>query len=482
MPSDHRAGVLHRRAGHRRGEHRLAEDLARIETTAAAQDVLGVGEPRHLFEVRSGDAAAIGAHGRHHLELFVDDHEELFGLLRRAQELGQRLGRRPSVRVAERPRDRVHRDDPVDRADVRLGAGSDSDVPGRHDREGPIRPALVLEESAEPRERGGGGIRPHTRGEVAPDDEVRSLAASDLISDHATDDVGVFLVGNVEAGVVECDRCTRQSLEHLVEGHCVMVGHDQAAQGSAVIVADEPALAHLTVRHQREDLARGARGIRQGDVCQQVDVHDITREHLDGCAVAGDQGERDAAISEIEDRGYSAGHRRSFVVGAVAQRRRPPEGGLFRSKHRLKGGPPGAVREHAPNLSQGGDHPRAASRSQRGGLVPPPHCLVAHHDHDGRCRDDEERRPDGCSDAYCDHRHCKHHDSGYEQPDVKGVELPQQEAVESEERNFRTRGQGLLHTRGQMSESTCASWAITWAATWRPAPTPTSDPKSTMCP
>jgi hypothetical protein len=137
------------------------------------------------------------------LSSFVDDHEELFGLLRRAQELGQALGCRSARGMPERARDRVHRHDPVLSADVRLGARADGDVSRGDDRERPVGAALVLEERAEPRERGGRRIRGHLRREVAPDDEVRALAAADLVGDDTTHDVGVLLVGDVEAGVHE---------------------------------------------------------------------------------------------------------------------------------------------------------------------------------------------------------------------------------------------------------------------------------------
>ena len=178
VPGDDGAGVLHRRAGHGRREHRLAQDVARVEPAAPAQHVLGVGEARHLLQVRAGDAAAVGADGAHHLELLVDDHEELLGLLRRLEELGERLGGRAAGGVAERARDRVHRDDAVARADVRLRARADRDVPGRDDRERPVRAALVLEQRAEPGQRGGRGVGVDPGGEVAPDDEVRALAAA----------------------------------------------------------------------------------------------------------------------------------------------------------------------------------------------------------------------------------------------------------------------------------------------------------------
>ena len=93
-----------------------------------------------------------------------------------------------------------------------LGAGPHGDVTRRHDGEGPVRAALVFEQSAEPGQRRGGGIRLDFRGEIAADDEVRALAESDLVRDDPAHDRGVVVVGDVESGVRERDRCGRQLL------------------------------------------------------------------------------------------------------------------------------------------------------------------------------------------------------------------------------------------------------------------------------
>ena len=95
--------------------------------------------------MRAGDTAAVGADGAHHLELFVDDHEQLFGLLRRLEELRQRLDGGPAVGMAEGPRDRIHRDHAVACTDMRLRARAHRDVAGGHDGERPVRTPLVLE-------------------------------------------------------------------------------------------------------------------------------------------------------------------------------------------------------------------------------------------------------------------------------------------------------------------------------------------------
>ena len=86
---------------------------------------------------------------------------------------------------------------------------------------------------------------------------------------------------------------------------------DQAAQRRAVVVALEPALAHLAVGHEGEHLVRGARGIRQRDVGEQVDVDDLAGEDLDGRVVAGDQRER-IPRSRARDRGEGLGSSPAF--------------------------------------------------------------------------------------------------------------------------------------------------------------------------
>ena len=337
VPCDDRARVLHRRPRDRRGEHRLAQDVARVHRALTAQHVLGVREARHLLQVRPGDAATVAADRRHHLELFVDDHEELFGLFGRREELGEGFGGRPARRVAEGARDRVHRDDAVVRADVRFGTRSHGEVAGGRDEERPVGAALVLEQGAEPREPRRQRIDVDGCLEVAPDHEVRALAAADLVGDHRAHDVGVFLVGNVEAGALERHAGGGERGDHLVARQHVVRAHDEAPERRLVVVAVEPALDDLAERHQREHLARGARGIRERDVGEQLDVDDVAAEQFNGVDVARDQGERAAGAHRGLQQGGARGHRRAFLqVGRAAfvrERKDRLEGGLC---HRLR--------------------------------------------------------------------------------------------------------------------------------------------------
>ena len=75
----------------------------------------------------------------------------------------------------------------------------------------------MLEQSTEPGEAGGRGIRFDGRREISADDEVRALSLADLLRDHTTDDIGVFVVGNVERGVLQGNRSGRQLVEGVVQ-------------------------------------------------------------------------------------------------------------------------------------------------------------------------------------------------------------------------------------------------------------------------
>ena len=86
---DQPAGVLHRRAGDGGGVHRVAQHLARVAVGAAGEEVLGVHEVAHRLEERAQHLAALVADVAHHLELFVDDHEELVDLLLVGEEVEQ---------------------------------------------------------------------------------------------------------------------------------------------------------------------------------------------------------------------------------------------------------------------------------------------------------------------------------------------------------------------------------------------------------
>ncbi len=86
---DQPAGVLDRRPGDRGGVHRVAQHVAHVGPGPAGEEVLGVHEVRHRLEERPEHLAALVADVAHHLQLLVDDHEELVDLLLVGQELQQ---------------------------------------------------------------------------------------------------------------------------------------------------------------------------------------------------------------------------------------------------------------------------------------------------------------------------------------------------------------------------------------------------------
>ena len=314
---DHRARVLHGGAGHRRCEHRLAQDVARIQPAASAQDVLGVGETRHLLQVRTGDAPAVGADRAHHLELFVDDHEQLFGLFGRLQELRQCLDGRPSLGMTECARNRVHRHDAVPSAHVGLRARAHGDVARRHDGEGPVRAALVLEQGAEPGQGRGGRIRVHSRGEIPPDHEVRALAESDLVGDHPTDDLRVVLVGDVEARVGE-RRSARTAAARGPPRRSITARSRTMRQRSGAPSSWHSKPRSRTCRNGTS--ASTSWGVPsepvERDVGEQLDIHDVAGEQLDRGGIARDERERDAARGEFDQSGGTGvGHRGLSVWG-----------------------------------------------------------------------------------------------------------------------------------------------------------------------
>ena len=92
-------------------------------------------------------------------------------------------------------------------------------------------------------------------------------------------------------GIRQRDRSRRQLLQQVFARDPGARRHDQAAQRRAVVVALEPAFAHLSEGHECEHLAGPAGGIHQRDVGQQVDVDDLAGEQLDGRGVARDESE-----------------------------------------------------------------------------------------------------------------------------------------------------------------------------------------------
>jgi hypothetical protein len=124
--------------------------------------------------------------------------------------------------------------------------------------------------------------------ERAVDDEVRALPTADLVLDHAAHDVRVLVVGHVEPALLDGDLALGQQAEHVVQGHALALADDQVAQRRSVVLRGEPALAHLSVGDEGEDVLAVQR-----DVGEPLDVDDVAGEdvHL-GPALPEHDGER----------------------------------------------------------------------------------------------------------------------------------------------------------------------------------------------
>ena len=121
----------------------------------------------HRLEERAEHLAALVADVAHHLELLVDDHEELVDLLLVVEEVEQprlqAVG--PSRADPEGAGDRVHPDVAAVHDDVPLRAGADQVAVAGEEAEGPVGAALALEQPAEDGQRlvGGPSRRPSAR-------------------------------------------------------------------------------------------------------------------------------------------------------------------------------------------------------------------------------------------------------------------------------------------------------------------------------
>ena len=169
---------------------------------------------RHRLEERPEHLAALVADVAHHLELLVDDHEELVDLLLVAQEV-QQPGLDVGLRVARQPEgaaDRVHPHVARRRIGRRaLRAGADQVPVAGEEHVGPVGAALALEQPAEDGQRLVDAPVGDLRAVVPPDDEVGALALPDLVGDDRLDELAVrrvvgleaAAVGELDAGVVD---------------------------------------------------------------------------------------------------------------------------------------------------------------------------------------------------------------------------------------------------------------------------------------
>ncbi len=348
---------------------------------------------RHLLQPGPDDHTAHVAHGAHHLQLLVDHHGELLGLLAVAEEGQQALGGRPPGRVAVGPADRVHHDGPAGHPHMDLRTRADQGPSARrtlrrgaaaarvHD-ERPVRPALGGQEPAEQRQRVGPAEAGDLAAEGPPDHEVRALAPPDLVLDDPPDDVRVLLVRDVEGAVLDPHVVAGQAREHLVQRQFVHLVGDQHRERGAVVAYVETTLGDLPEGHQGQ---RGQPAHR--DVGEPGHLPYLAGQDLDGVVVAAgrapaQQREGRGVVTEqggqhidgtagtvsMVGRGHGLGHGRSFLMEerlpAPERREGRPSGGLREvctrdeSAGRRMSGPPPVprrLREHARTLADAVD-------------------------------------------------------------------------------------------------------------------------------
>lgn len=342
VPFDDPAGVLHRRAGDGRREHGLPQHLPHVQRGPPAQLVLGVREMRHLLQPRPDDDTAPVADGAHHLQLLVDDHRQLLGLLAVGEELQQALDGRPLGWIPVRAADRVHHHRAARAAHMHLRTGSDQGaLPGVHD-ERPVRAALALEQPAEQRQ----GVRPPEAGDLAPvgapDHEIRALARADLVAQHPADDPLVLLVVDVEAAARDPHRVRRQLPQRLRERDGMpFLGH-QCRQRGAVVADVEAALADLPEGHHRQALVGQGGQALEGAHRAEQHLHQIVVAARRAAPEQGEGAGVGQQPSQVHGSSFRFSCRRSGEERPGCRiRRRPPLGRpVAKSSVRAVSGPP----------------------------------------------------------------------------------------------------------------------------------------------
>ena len=207
---------------------------------------------RHRLEERPEHLAALVADVAHHLQLLVDDHEELVDLLLvgagtpAAAPCARRGRRRPASRKV--PLIGFIRTSPPCTDDVPLGARADQVAVAGEEAEGPVGAALALEQPAEDGQRLGGVPVGDLRAVVPADDEVGALALADLVADDRLDQLGVRPRRRCRSrrGRRTRRRCRRASPSTTSSTRDLELGLDvDHDQRRAVVVGLEPALADL---------------------------------------------------------------------------------------------------------------------------------------------------------------------------------------------------------------------------------------------
>ena len=195
----------------------------------------------HRLEERAEHLATLVAEVAHHLQLLVDDHEELVDLLLVVEEVEEL---RPGVALggeSEGAADRVHPDVAAVDGDVPLGAGADEVAVAGEEDVGPVGAALALEQPAEHGQRRLDAPVGDPGPVVPADDEVGALALADLVADDRLDELAVLLVAGLEATRVgEPDAVVVDRLDHLGDGELRSVSTSTTTSGAPSSCTSNP--------------------------------------------------------------------------------------------------------------------------------------------------------------------------------------------------------------------------------------------------
>ena len=238
----------------------------------------------------------------HHLELFVDDHEELEDLLLVGEELEQpllhlrllavdlhrplghairwlsseavhgRACRNRGRAHAEGPRDRVHPHVTAHHRHVPLRARADQEPVAGEEDERPVGAALSHQQPSEDGERSLDVPVGDDRSVVPADHQVGALALADLVPDDLLDDDGVVVVVDHEAAAVgELDGYVGERLDQVVDADLVLDGDVDDDERGAVVDHVEATLGDLAEGHCHQTIGAAP---RLGDAVLERDVED----------------------------------------------------------------------------------------------------------------------------------------------------------------------------------------------------------------
>ena len=246
----------------------------------------------HRLEEGPQHLTTLMTHLAHHLELFVDHHEELVDLLLISQEVEQTLLALISLQATqpEGARDGIHPHLTLVDAHVPLGRGADQEAITRPEAKGPVGTALALQQPTQHRQSPAHIPISQLRPIVATDHEIGALTLTDLLADDLGDGLGVRPVIDLEAAAIfKLGGLLREYVDHLVQGDLMLDLDAHDRQRGIVVVGLEAALSDLPEGHRSQVVktsSQGGRAFGQLDVFQQAGRHQRPAQHGDRVAVS----------------------------------------------------------------------------------------------------------------------------------------------------------------------------------------------------